>query len=368
MSLQSYSGLLLDSLQRRLADYLGREPDPLLVDKWIARSCLQKAIRRGEVNLAQRSLATLMHDDPCGIWRHLIVIGFEDVGAANFITVAQVIAASANRKWREEAGGSWKVASFLASELAAGPHCQATCDLLLRARYSSHLHRARAQIARAGTDEFTEMISSRSRPLEERALAVLALAGEFGARPDAALALVALQQPYSDALIGLCELGWRKTRDPMTLLFPLIWEHWLESSDAEAVLDDPFPPVTDAGLGVPGYALDQFTRVGNKVARMLLAARPELRRVLDEAGFPSRSHPRAVGDLLFLHEGGLVVRRLMWGLANDLRLPWRCLPATARLGEKTASYVARVQEFAEEIGYLRASALAEIGLPRSLST
>jgi hypothetical protein len=36
---------------------------PLPCDRWIARSCLQKAIRRAEPNLAQRALANLFQHD-----------------------------------------------------------------------------------------------------------------------------------------------------------------------------------------------------------------------------------------------------------------------------------------------------------------
>jgi replication-associated recombination protein RarA len=62
-------------------------PDPLPISPWVAMSLLQKAIRRGEENLALRAAATLLRDAPDRLWRRLGCIAFEDVGVADLDAV-----------------------------------------------------------------------------------------------------------------------------------------------------------------------------------------------------------------------------------------------------------------------------------------
>jgi len=66
----------------------------LQVDRWIASSLLQKSIRRGEVGIAERAALTLFVINGRAIWRRLIVIAFEDVGAGSVDAVAATVALS----------------------------------------------------------------------------------------------------------------------------------------------------------------------------------------------------------------------------------------------------------------------------------
>ena len=53
---------------------------PLLCDRWVALSAMQKSIRRGDRLTAQRALRTLYQHDPSSTWRRLLIIACEDVG------------------------------------------------------------------------------------------------------------------------------------------------------------------------------------------------------------------------------------------------------------------------------------------------
>jgi hypothetical protein len=55
---------------------------PLLCDRWLALSTMQKAIRRGDSLTAKRALTTVYRSDPSSTWRRLLIIAFEDVGIA----------------------------------------------------------------------------------------------------------------------------------------------------------------------------------------------------------------------------------------------------------------------------------------------
>src|SRR5687768_4824575 len=103
---------VLLSLEERMTGFAAPCVSPLPCDRWMARSCLQKAIRRGDTETSLQALATLLNYDGRAVWRHLIIIGLEDVGVTEMNTVGQIVAAARNRPWRHRNGGEWSVAAF----------------------------------------------------------------------------------------------------------------------------------------------------------------------------------------------------------------------------------------------------------------
>ena len=152
-------------------------------------------------------------------------------------------------------------------------------------------------------------------------------------------------------IIDTCRAAWRLSRCPLVLLMPLIWEVWIARC-SDAVIDDPFPPVSHIG-DLPGYAIDQFTRAGIQVSRRLLARDAELQRLLVEGGVARSDQHRTVGDLIFLVEGGALARRTIWPTGDALRLPYRCLADTVALGSLLPEAVQRVARQGPLIGHLR---------------
>ena len=65
-----------------------------MADKWVANSLLQKSIRRGEVEVAEKAALTFLEHGGSAIWRRLLIIAFEDLGAASPEVVAMTVAAS----------------------------------------------------------------------------------------------------------------------------------------------------------------------------------------------------------------------------------------------------------------------------------
>ena len=63
---------------------------PIAADAWVVSSTLQKAIRRSEVQIAQRAVLTLFKLRGSGIWRRLTVIAFEDVGIGSIDALTSV--------------------------------------------------------------------------------------------------------------------------------------------------------------------------------------------------------------------------------------------------------------------------------------
>ena len=348
-------GFVLSDLAETLGSYPISAPEPLPCDRYIARSCLQKAIRRSEVQLAQRALANLFEHDPASVWRHITIICIEDVGVANVDLLAQIIAAKKDRKWRAQIGGDWHVLASLVRLMAESVHCQAACDLLLRALNNPALDQDRADALEAQPRSLAEALSDPTLKIELRGVAALAMGGcladgQLHKDPCGVFDIMAEMGNFSH-VVATCRAAWKISRNPMAMLLPLIWEAWMKD-DRHNVADDVLTAVQIMD-GVPGYALDQFTRIGNTISRAFLRECHELRGLFEAAEVRSADFSPTLGDLVFLSEGGLVRKRCHWAIGDQLRLPHRQLPAVTRLGSNLERSRRLVEVKASQIAKLR---------------
>ena len=241
---------VLTDVAEEIAAHPTPDTNPLPCDRWIARSCLQKAVRRGEVEVAQRALARLFADDPRNVWRHLVTISLEDLGCAGIDVLARVVAAARNRPARTKMGGEWVVASSLVRQMAESDHCQAACDLLLRALNHPAVASARIAALEADRDLLIEALRDEASPIERRAVAALALGGgladEQRFHDPAPVFAVLGEQGLISHVIATCEAAWRISRNEMAFLLPLLWPSWMTVEPAP-VRNDELPPVTMIG-------------------------------------------------------------------------------------------------------------------------
>src|SRR6266581_2264333 len=77
---------------------------PLRCDRWTASSLLQKSIRRGDVELAQRAACTLHAFDRSAIWRRLVVIACEDIGVGDIDALLETFLAATSTDFRRQCG------------------------------------------------------------------------------------------------------------------------------------------------------------------------------------------------------------------------------------------------------------------------
>ena len=197
--------IILNNASHQLADLAYREPNPspLKISPWLAMSCLQKAIRRSECELAQRAAATLLLIAPERLWRRCGAVAFEDVGVADLETVSLVTAALAGKRYRATIGGEWKVASFIVDRMASAPKCRAADDLLLTADSHPIYRRARIDLASKTTAELIRIATG------DAALPVRALATWYavGSHPRQTKHLSARLGEPAALFDGLCEAG-----------------------------------------------------------------------------------------------------------------------------------------------------------------
>jgi hypothetical protein len=164
----------------RLTNGLDREPpvvELLIADRWIVKSLLQKSIRRGEVEVAQRAALTFLAQKGSAIWRRFIVIAFEDVGAGSADVVAMTVAASTDSSWRKKAGGDAAVAAHLTRLLAEAPKSRSAEHLITSADQHPSFEQERRAVSSSSIADNLAALADKSNSLTHRALAGWCVSG-----------------------------------------------------------------------------------------------------------------------------------------------------------------------------------------------
>lgn len=318
---------ILNHTRQQLADeiFAYREPlpTPLKVSPWLAMSLLQKAIRRGETETAQRAAATLLLIAPDRLWRRCGAAAFEEIGVADLQTVSLATAALAGTRYRATIGGEWKVASFIVDRMANAPKCRSADDLLLTADSHPIYQRARVDVAAKATAELIRIASG------EAALPVRALATWYavGVHPRQTKHLSARAGEPTALFDGLCEAGlphtaveiaregFRKIGEPLCPFVALLCP--LAGSETPASQDDVMPPQNMVG-DIPGWAYDMYVREGRVALEALLRSDCETARWVRDHVRPGQ-RANFLGTVVFRVEGGLVRQRSRWPTGEELR-------------------------------------------------
>ncbi len=296
---------------------------PLNTDSFIARSVMQKAIRRGMTDLALSAAATLISTDRRVLWRRLLVTALEDLGIGEVDLLARIVAAFRDRAWRAEVGGEWRVVAHLVEQACSGTRCQSANDLQNIALNDPRLDSFKTSLCEATLADLLHITCDDRRPVEHRAVAVLMALGEDAGPaspthippdPDAILAAFANADRHSHVAVIYAEAH----RQSRLALAPLSLCLWATSRlQALAQSDDRLPPVTWLGE-IPSYSLDQYTRSG-KAAISLFAYSSRPWRAFAERWHIGRTDwTKAAGELLFRAEGAVVTNRRNWNLGNRL--------------------------------------------------
>ena len=152
-------------------------PDPLPIDSWLARSVMQKAIRRGMVALALRAAAQLLILDARVLWRRLLVTALEDLGPGEADLMGRIVAATRHRAWRTAQGGDWPVAAELITQACEGTRCQSANDLWNVAKNDPALDGLKAGLCDASLSDLLAVMVDEDRGIGERGAAILIVDG-----------------------------------------------------------------------------------------------------------------------------------------------------------------------------------------------
>lgn len=315
-----------DQLAQKISEQPFDRPNvrPLSISPPLAKSLLQKAVRRGEIGLAHRAAATLLAVAPDSFWRRCIVIAAEEIGVANTEAVALVTtAATAGKLWRAKLGGEIAVGQFITSMMANSDKCRAADDLAVVAAYHPKLAEDRRDLASAPSRDLLALAIS-TAPLPRRALALCYAigterhrSGDLRSRrgdPSAAFDFLA-KAGLPPSRVEIARDSYRVTGEVICAFLPLLWPKWRRSAATRR--DDDFPAALACGP-TPSWALDMFTREGRSALAAFLRIECETARWVRQH-IPPSQRVTFIGGVLFRVESGLVRGRMEWPLAVELR-------------------------------------------------
>ncbi len=298
---------ILDTLETDMKQF-----DPLPInlvsgDRWIWASALQKAIRRGDEDIALRIGYTLWLTDRQRFWRRLHITALEDVGVADINALIQTLVATANPYWRKKMGDA-RTGLYLIRLLCRSVKIRIADSLFIQAERSSVYATLRQELASCSSDKCINIITDTSAPLVKRSLALWFLAGtkkypsdhlpiKVGDTDEIIATLSSLDVPsdLTQACIGVMS----RTTWPLAIMTPLIWQSVEKEKQNITVKHETMPPPEQIE-GIPLYAMDMFTRSGQTSFRQWQKAVPDLRYF----------SIKQIGMTLFYTESHLVDRRL----------------------------------------------------------
>ena len=319
----------LDDLRAQMAEALSGpgsdyKTPRLATDKWVMASDLQKAIRRGHLDLARSMAVNLLEVDRQMLWRRLQVTAFEDIGMVDLLVAAQVVAAT-DGNWRRHVGGDRKVILYLVERMCRAPKDRSTDLLMVLVDCSLDYEPDRQRLAGADLSALIDIVTDATASLPMRGIAAWYAAGapRF---PPTRLAhrkgdLGALFTGYQrlqvpGAFLEVSRVAARRLREPLPVYAPLVWSVFRKSKERSI---EPFglapKPIVHS---VPVYALDEHTRLGRKALRLFLAANKEVQTYL-ETHMPTGSRLEAINIAHFYVEGVEVDRQMTWDLSEELK-------------------------------------------------
>jgi len=257
---------------------LNRQTPLFLRDPWLASSLLQKAIRRGEIELAEQAATALLRLRGSPTWRRFIVIAIEDVGIAALEVLSEVVSICSDRQYRGRLRGDEEAARYLARKLACAPKDR-SADLLMSAiRHHLSLETTRKEVAALLPHERLAWVEDPSKSLYEKSAAAWPANGVRYTANELGLSLslfgnLGAPQELIETVAG----AESRTREPFCALLPLLWltaSRGLSNKTACSL-----PPTRTVG-GVPLWTLDFHTRAGRAAIQRFLRENELVRQAL----------------------------------------------------------------------------------------
>jgi hypothetical protein len=294
----------------------------LQCDRWTASSVLQKSIRRGDVELAQRAACTLHASDRNIVWRRLIVIACEDIGAGDLDVLLETFQAATSTELRRQYGEAVVLAAVV-RRLAEAVKDRSADYLACAAADHPGLNAVRRFCKGTSLEKRLDFVSDVSQPLARRAVAAWYASGinpryqnEVRGGDIHALADTYRSLGAAEELANSVVFAAKRAREVLVVLAPLVWLE-VQRNGSASVRSDAVPPAK-AIAGVPLYAFDTHTRIGKRAIERLVSENKPLRDCIVQ--FLAKGSPRKAAEIAaFYADGAPVSRRLDWAQSDSLQ-------------------------------------------------
>lgn len=292
-------------------------------NKWRVSSGMQKAIRRGNVDMAIRCASAIHSLEPDYVWRRLCTVVLEEVGVCDLDLCARFLWVATNKTWRNKNGGSLEYLYMLVEKMCRSVKDRNACDLPLITFCDPGLedHRKAAKLVTG--EQLAEVIADNNAPLRNRALCAQHLAHVehplVTKSEGKQLYIEALKAAGFDPLmIDIVRMGMSKQYEMMPYGLPFVNEMVKRSSELLAEPDE----LTDLPLvgGLPSEAFDIHNQEGKRaIAYFYAACKPVREAFNDLLSTDKQVCHHAIGVILFRIEGQLVDSRLVYDGSTQLR-------------------------------------------------
>jgi hypothetical protein len=283
-------------------------PSPeYLCDKWLAASAMQKAIRRGDTQVAQAAAAAARRLDPAMFFRRLACTAIEDVAPTDVELIVSALTANRTTDIDDVVAG-----------LCAAPKERSTDYLVSSIQHHPDLAMIRAKWGGDLTEADYPYEIIEGSDIERRALLAWNRAGTVaapGALPAKAGNASGVFEEFRQAgipaaLVDACETALRKLRNPLPLFHPLLWD---AINKAKRVWTENPPSGTPSLIhGIPLYALGHHTRLGKRAISLWVDKGRNLTLALAKLAVPTKCWRQAAELGVFFVESAVVRPSLHW--------------------------------------------------------
>lgn len=276
-------------------------------DKWLTTSALQKCIRRGLPDHAERYARSSVRIDSDHAFRRMAIIALEDVGLGDLRLVAGALAILGDKRRRQRVGEE-RLAALMAKQMSKAVKSRLACEMLSIADYDPDTTSFADTLRSKSAHSLIEEIKVDEFGSTRQIVACLLLHGT--------LRLATRNMPALDGVGfgGLSKLmtaqraplilhyivrrGLSRCRDSLAIPYALITSQIseLEFSVAQTLL--PAPRMIGS---YPSFAYDMHTRAGRTAIKSCAV------NFTDCLG---RLGVKNVGNLVFVLEGGRLDKRL----------------------------------------------------------
>lgn len=283
-------------------------------DKWVLSSCMQKAIRRGQIQTAQSAGAGLWLADKVGFWRRLHTTALEDCGIGDLAAVTECLSGYWQTSWRKDK--DLEVGLHLIGVLCRAVKCRIADELYLLIERDNRYDGIRRTLSELSDDKLQAVIAGKEA-LTTKALALWFLAGtdkfpserlakRKGSKDAVIEVLNNLAAP--NELKRLCSDIVYRTQWPLALFTPLIFAKVGQAERGIRTTQIPVQPYPASAI--PAYGVDTYTRLGKGCIRKFMAEVKGLKKFSTDQ----------VGMTIFYLEGMVTDKTLTSTFLDEIRM------------------------------------------------
>ncbi|WP_192936364.1 hypothetical protein [Sinorhizobium fredii] len=324
-------------------------------NRWRTVSCLQKAVRFGDVAMARFCASVAFDMDPKYVLRRLGIVAVEDVAAGDPFAVLAVLAVIGSSGFRKSCDER-RLIIFLAEMLAEAHGDRNMTDLLNAADFDATS--PKQEWAMLPSAKLGEIAVNKDVELVQRSVAIWLMAGTKkywghtmptgNDRPATPVFRLMVEQGLPRAFLYGAAKTASRLNEAFWVSFYLMNEQLLATETVE-VIADKVPEVPRIGK-LLGAAYDMHTREGKEALRRFGGSCKAIKQFRDST-FSWQAYMTALHEAVFYVEGGVLKTRVAYAGSEEMRdLSWRNI--MSRTGLPEPEHQPFFQAVAENLDYL----------------